>query len=364
MKSKYYLQILSLILSAGLLGLFSACSKTSDAAQETGMQPKPMNEEAELAEVRILPLEMQVFDYQIEAAGKIESANLAELRFRQPGFISKIYLQNGQSVRPGETIAELDNVEQLLNLRKAENQYAIAREAYIRELVEFGGNHLKPDVGIDPELHERIKHRSGLHTATLEIEQAKLNLEFCKLQSPVAGIIADMQLRSGNFIGATQAACAVYAPDRLELVLDVLESELPLLQKGQRARLYAIGRPGEYYEALVSDINPRVAGNGMLKVRLQILNPRNLYVGMNARATIFVPQHRTLAVPREAVVLRSGKKVVFTEENGQAKWNYVSTGLENVNLVEVIEGLKSGDRVIIDNNLQLAHNSPVKVKQN
>ena len=68
-----------------------------------------------------------------------------------------------------------------------------------------------------------------------------------------------------------------------------------------------------------------------------------------------------LIVPKSAVVLRSGRQVVFTLEKGKALWNYVQTGLENMELYTIEDGLKEGDTVITTGNLNLAHETPVNV---
>ena len=59
-------------------------------------------------------------------------------------------------------------------------------------------------------------------------------------------------------------------------------------------------------------------------------------------------------------MILSGKKVVFTEENGLVKWHYVAIGLDNGEEIEILEGLKENEKVIISKSLQLNYDSPVK----
>lgn len=66
-------------------------------------------------------------------------------------------------------------------------------------------------------------------------------------------------------------------------------------------------------------------------------------------------------VPKKAVVLRSGRQVVFTWEDGKALWNYVTTGAENFDSYVIEEGLRPGQIIIVDGNEDLAHESPVVV---
>ena len=84
---------------------------------------------------------------------------------------------------------------------------------------------------------------------------------------------------------------------------------------------------------------------------------------MNVRVSVRKSLGQQLVVPKSAVVLRSGKQVVFTlsDDGGKALWNYVHTGLENMGNYSITDGLEPGAKVIISNNINLAHEAPVKV---
>ena len=98
-------------------------------------------------------------------------------------------------------------------------------------------------------------------------------------------------------------------------------------------------------------------------VKAQVNNPQNrLYDGMNVKVQLQRSLGRQLVIPKEALVLRTNKKVVFTLKNGFAQWVYVETGLENSTGYVVTEGLAAGDSVIYEGNVNLAHEAPVKLK--
>ena len=86
---------------------------------------------------------------------------------------------------------------------------------------------------------------------------------------------------------------------------------------------------------------------------------------MNVRVNVHRSLGERLVIPKSAVVLRSGKQVVFTLKKGKAQWNYVQTGLENAeNYSMADDALKEGDTVIVTGNVNLAHEAPVKVVGN
>jgi len=82
---------------------------------------------------------------------------------------------------------------------------------------------------------------------------------------------------------------------------------------------------------------------------------------MNIKVVIEDMKPDQLFVPKSAIVLHSGKKVVFTCEGGLAKWNYVETGVENSGSYIITKGLNPGDTVITQGGLNLAHEAKVVI---
>jgi membrane fusion protein, multidrug efflux system len=166
-------------------------------------------------------------------------------------------------------------------------------------------------------------------------------------------------------VRAGEELCKIYDPRSLMLEIKVLEADINLLNKSITADITPVSGSSPLYKAALYEINPYVDENGMVTVRLKILNGNaQLFPGMNCTVVIKVPMTQALLVPKEAVVMRDGKPVVFTVEAGKAKWNYVTTGRENGREVEVLSGLSTGQVVIISNNLQLGNDAPVKEQVN
>ena len=122
---------------------------------------------------------------------------------------------------------------------------------------------------------------------------------------------------------------------------------------------------GSKQEGRITQINPLVDDKGMVKVKASVNGKGRLFSGMNERVNVHRSLGERLVIPKSAVVLRSGKQVVFTLKKGKAQWNYVQTGLENAeNYSMADDALKEGDTVIVTGNVNLAHEAPVKVVGN
>jgi multidrug efflux pump subunit AcrA (membrane-fusion protein) len=114
----------------------------------------------------------------------------------------------------------------------------------------------------------------------------------------------------------------------------------------------------------ISEINPLVSANGMVRVKATINDGQKLFDGMNVRVSVKRVVPNQFVVPKTAIVLRSGKQVLFTLQDSIAIWNYVQTGLENMTEYTLINTedneLKEGMIVITAGNVNLAHESVVK----
>jgi len=162
-------------------------------------------------------------------------------------------------------------------------------------------------------------------------------------------------------VGASQELCEILGAGQLTLKVKVLESDISLISSNQKAEVYAVSDSQNAIEGRVVGMNPKVDENGLVQVSIAINSSRNLLPGMNARAIIRAPQNNSLVVPKDALVYRSGRAVVFSIENNESKWNYVEVGKDNGEEVEILEGVEAGSTVITSNNLQLAHQAPVQI---
>jgi hypothetical protein len=147
--------------------------------------------------------------------------------------------------------------------------------------------------------------------------------------------------------------------------MQVIESLAGQIKKGQELNFRTIARPDRVYKALVHVINPLVDKNGLVEINARILgSTAQLYAGMNVNVSIEQKTDPLIVIPKEALVLRSNRQVVFTYDpaSGRAKWNYVTVDHENENALGISEGLKAGDLVIIEGNLNLDHDAKVQAR--
>lgn len=216
---------------------------------------------------------------------------------------------------------------------------------------------------------ELIASKSGLTAAWNALKRAELNLSYTEVRAPFSGMVADLKVEQGQQVSPGQECLRLLDLSQLEVDLAVLESEVGLLREGSRAEMTFVAFPGEVFTGQVVSINPRVDPEAKTcRARVRLPNPQGkLKAGMYAFAKIEAQTFRDrFIVPKEAVLVRDNRKLVFIVRDGLAKWCYVDTGLEDEHSVEILGsafGLKEGELVITAGHYTLAHDTPVKVSE-
>lgn len=298
--------------------------------------------------------------YRVQSSGRIVPHFTELLLSERSGLLLTCRAHNNQSVKKDEVIATLESTTLELRREKLLIQQYNAQKEYESQLLGYEGLLKGKSQQEAEEVRKKLRAAAGLAGIEVELKELDYEKQQATIRAPVNGVLSDVKINAGMHIKAGQELFRIYSAQELYAEVKVLESDLALLRTGQSASVSPLALPDKTYAATLSEINPSVDANGMVQVRLKIARPTGLLPGMNVEASVNVPQKKAVVVPKAAVVLRGGRSVVFTYENGLAKWNYVTTGLDNGQEIEIIEGIKAGMEVITSNNLQISHDAPVK----
>lgn len=301
----------------------------------------------------------KTFDYFIKSNGKIKALREQAILAEEGGIVAFTKIADGILVKSGEVIVRFPTAALELKLERAEQQLYNAEKEYESQLLGYESLLKEKTPDQATAICKKISIASGLSSARLDIAEIKLNLTKTSQSAPFSGRLFDSKVHEGMMVGNGEQLCKIFSPNDLQLETKILESDIGLIKLGQIAEVLTLAQPDKPYRAVVKEIYPVIDEHGMGIVRLTMLDIRDLLPGMNASLTIRIPQLKGVVVPKEAVVLRSGKPVVFTLENGLAKWNYITPGKDNGLEIEIKEGIRPGATVILTNNLQLSHDAPV-----
>jgi RND family efflux transporter MFP subunit len=337
------------------------------------------------------------------AEGTIRARRSSEIRFEVAGRLDRVHVSEGQRVRRGDPLATLDNREYKVALEEASARYL---DALGKLAVEQ--DHLRSDESAARELTQGLKEleeleskgtitrderrareiqlgigavkdgayrrellevRSGLAAARADEQRAELSLERTVLRAPFDGVVSGLTLAPGERVQVAALLCTLVDNIELEAEVGILESDLRMIEMG-RGALLEIPALGETFPAKVDVISPSVdVDSRTCQVLLRIKSDGRVRPGMFVRASIAGEiLHDRLVVPRESILTRDGRPLVFRVEGDRAKWQYVTLGARNDHLVEVtgvLQGgsLNAGDVVVVDNHLTLTHEAKITVRK-
>jgi RND family efflux transporter MFP subunit len=346
------------IMTLPLMGI-AACSESKNHMEEEG------NVEILLPEagngVTVATLQLSDFNHELISNGKLTSGKSADLRFESAEPIAAVWVKNGDWVTQGQKLAELASFR--LSNKAFQAKDALDKARLEMQDVLIGQGYTPEDSAQTPPATLQLaRTRSGYDQVLAQYQLAAYEEQKAVMIAPFDGTVANLFAKPFNMASTSETFCTIIDTRNLEASFTVLEGEASLIQVGNKVTVTPFSLPDGQTEGYISEINPIVDENGMVRVKASVANTgKKLFEGMNIRIHIQRTLGKQLVVPKEAVVLRSGKQVVFTLVEGKSYWNYVQTGLENADSYTIAEGLKEGDIIITSGNINLAHESAVSV---
>jgi cobalt-zinc-cadmium efflux system membrane fusion protein len=196
----------------------------------------------------------------------------------------------------------------------------------------------------------RILGKSDEEIAALE--SAKKSGAATYVVAPIAGVITDRQVGPGQYIqaGASNPVFSIGDLSTVWLVADVPETQAPFIERGQKVEVRVLALPGRVFEAKLTAIGAQVDPvTRRVPVRATIANPDGkLKPQMFASFSIITSGESTApAVPDEAIVREGDQARVWViGQNNTLALRSIRTGRSNDGMVEVLDGLQVGERVV------------------
>jgi membrane fusion protein (multidrug efflux system) len=282
----------------------------------------------------------------------VEAERKAFVMPKVKGEIRSVLADEGQRVREGEVLARLDGDQLRLEVALAAATMRKLERDYQRN-VELQDKGLISAVSLDNLKYE-------LEAAKASWELAQLQLSYTNIRSPIRGTVTQRLdvVKVGNTVtpvggvieSADSSLFVVEDLDSLILRVNVPERELAKLSVGQLAELSFDAVPGRSFAGQIALISPYVdSATATFGVRIRVTETGGLLrPGMFARvAIVYERKPDALQIPRTALLDGDGPPKVFVVQDGKAAERAVSLGLSNGAMIEVVEGLKDGEQVVV-----------------
>lgn len=345
------------VLMMGLALLSMGCSSTQGKPDEESAK---MAHREEVNEVKTMVLKPSTFKKELVSNGKLRALRKCELRFTTSEVVTGLNVKNGTSINKGALLAQLEDFEVKNRLESSKQTLDKSRLELENVLIGLGYDG-KDTTQLPKEVLRIAKLKSGYSTAITQYQKANHDFLSTRLVAPFDGVVANLNGRLYDRVDNGKPFCTLIDNNVFEVEFSVMESELKQVMAGQKVQVKPFANE-ENYSGIITQVNPVIEDNGLVHIAAKVKNiDGKLLEGMNVRVLIERQMPNKLVVPKSAVLLRQNKEVVFVFLKGIAQWVYVTTGEENSTAFTVVDGLKAGDEVIVDGNLNLAHEAKVVV---
>jgi HlyD family secretion protein len=344
---------------------------------------------------RLAAIEKGDLARSVVATGKVQPLTKVEIKSKASGIVKRLFADYGDTVNEGQVLAELDREQLEAAVREAKANLLAAEAAWERNKIEAEGPDLPflktalerarklyadgliaPSILEDADkayqmgLNKQTAAKSQTAVSKAEVEKARAALEryetdlrYATITSPMDGLVLSRDVEVGDAVSSilvlgSQATLVMNMGDVSEVYVlgKVDEADIGKVYMGQRARIVVESFKDKSFEGKVTKISPLGVEKDNVttfEVRVSIHNPGGeLKTNMTANAEIILEEKKgVLMVPESAVVYDKERKpsleVPDPKGEGGKRKVAVKLGISNGVKTELVEGLKEGDKVVL-----------------
>jgi membrane fusion protein, multidrug efflux system len=320
-------------------------------AENDGKSGKPES----AVPVVVAPVVETEFTDAIEALGTTRANESATITANITEKILVIGFEDGAHLRKGDLIARLDDTAEQAELKAAqalltERQRALARSKALRE--------------------KNIVSQAEYEVAVAEMESAAAQVGSLQaaigdriIRAPFAGRVGLREVSVGSLIQPGSVITTLDDLSVMKVDFTLPAVQLSTLQPGLAIRAHTSAFPDRVFEGKLASVATQVdAVSRSIAARAHIPNPDEvLRPGMLIELELLARVRNGLSIPEAALVPRGSDQFVYVLDQGQARQRKVTLGTRRAGSVEILEGLTSGERVIVHGTLKLADGKAVNV---
>ncbi|MDR2039496.1 MAG: efflux RND transporter periplasmic adaptor subunit [Bacteroidales bacterium] len=316
-------------------------------------------------------------EVKVMATGTIQPVEVVDVGTQVSGVIEKIYADYNSHVEKGQLLAELDKLtlQEKLNQAnasqtRAESELNYARQNHdrIKQLYETKA---ATQVSYEEAVNRLVQAETSLDDAKANVHQAKVNLSYAYVYSPIDGVVLDRSVNVGQTVAAAFSTPTLFkiAEDltKMQVEADVDEADIGMVKVGQPVSFTVDAYNNDLFKGTVSQIRlqPKTTNNVVTyTVIVEAPNPgEKLFPGMTANIYVEVDKEQGISVPVEALRFasdpettqkygitpaqnKSGSQVIV-QKDGITSFRNIELGIDDGIHAIVRSGLATGEEVAL-----------------
>ncbi len=397
--------------------------KDEKASPSTSGKSKSSTRPFSTVPVTAIVAQKRDFTQFIKTTGTIQAVRKLELISEVSGYVKSLPIHDGATVKKGQLLLQIDEEPLFLELQQHRSAFFKALGECVQEMAvrkmphtellksyfenAFHQNILPTLPGMGQMVFQKRQFtfnqnsnskaareiQAGTHSANfrvsihqpdsltltraeylilaryevpgtfVRVKQAEHALNQCRLRAPFEGVVSNLKVTEGAYVTQGAKILTLTNLSRVQVIINVLEEDVPFIHSGSTFIL--IDTEGnQLFKGQITGVSAEIDQNNRTGKAFAIITNANhrfrdgQYVRVLLEKQTFPDR---LVVPREAILVRNDRELVFVVQHGKAQWRYIDLGVQNDRYVEIKSGVAPGDTVVVGGHYSLAHEANVKV---
>lgn len=328
--------------------------------------------EAPPVEVGVATVGVGDISAELVATGAVAAARELSLAAPVSGMLAVLDVLPGQTVEAGTQVAGFELVDVRASLQQAQAEVArtesLLSQAHIRlqasrTLFEAGG---EAGDKVAELAHQVSLAQAARQSAVAGVRAVQARLEAHRLHAPFSGVVVKVHAGVGQYVAAGTPLLTLADLAHREVEIEVDAVDAASLRVDQEATISAASHPERTWEGRILRMSPSVGQSNTVTVRLRLKgDAQGLRLGEQADVRLVLARKaQALKLPAGSLRSRDGRTAVaVVDADGVVHWRDVAIGIEDVAHVEVLSGLKAGERVVTPASAEVREGQKVTARE-
>lgn len=326
-------------LLAVLVSISPAVTGCKKEAAKGGGAPPAYAAQAVIAEAKL-----QAVNETLSLVGSVAANEMVEIKSETDGTLEEVLFTEGQKVKQGDLLIRLDESKFSASVNEAEANFKLTETTYERN------KQLLRDKLISQQEYDQAAAQYQANKASLELK--KRLLKDARIYAPFKGTMSSRQVSPGQVIAKNTTLTWLIDLDPVKVELNVPERFVSQLKVGQKIEITVAAYPGRTFLGEVFFVAPFVeSATRTALVKARIDNPNSeLKPGMFANLNLTLKlKEDAIVIPESSVIASGDRNIVYVlDQEDAAQIRPVKIGIRQAGLVEILSGVKPGERVVAE----------------
>lgn len=309
---------------------------------------------AQAVAVVAAPARREAISVGIEALGTANANESVDVTSKTSNIVTAIRFADGQQVKAGDVLVELDRAQAMAELAAATADYTESRNSFNRS------RELLATEALSKAQHEQLEAAMKANEARVDAAKAKVADTY--IRAPFSGRVGLRRVSLGKLINPGTVITTLDDTSSMKVDFSVPDVYVGSLREGLQLVARSSAYPGRDFTGRVLSVDSRIDPVTRAVTVRAVLPNRDaaLKPGMFLTVELAREQRQALLIPEEALVPEQARQFVYVVANGRVSKREVQIGRREPGRVEVAQGLNEGERVVTEGTLKLREGTPVR----